>query len=147
MTSLWNWSGCPPGRIQRMHLHGTSLSIIGMHHYRSSRPLRPRSSRQFMPLRSWDLLREPLAVAAHTACEHVRTLESSRVFICSGAGPACGENDTSQTRIGRGLCCKKQRVKGMRLRTGPALIPSSLIRVGSARRWGWLSLWYRQPDK
>ena len=40
------------GRIQRMPLHGTNRSKIGMHHYRSSRLLRPQSSRQFMPLRN-----------------------------------------------------------------------------------------------
>ena len=50
-----------------------------------------------------NLSHEPLLAAAHTACEHVRTLESSGVFNCSGAGPACGENEASQTNVGRGL--------------------------------------------
>ena len=36
----------------------------------------------------------------HTACEHVRTLESSGVFNCSRAGPARGENEPY---VGRGL--------------------------------------------
>ena len=48
-----------------------------------------------------DLLREPPSAAAHTACEHVRTLESYRVFNCSGAGPDCGENEASKTYIGQ----------------------------------------------
>ena len=73
MTLLWNWSGCPPGRIQRMPLHGTSPSITGMHHYRSSRPFRPRSSRQFMPLRNWicSVSRcRPRRIQSGNMCEH-----------------------------------------------------------------------------
>ena len=38
-----------------------------------------------------DLLREPLSVAAHTAGEHVRKLESSGAFSCSKTKPACVE--------------------------------------------------------
>ena len=38
-----------------------------------------------------NLLREPLSAAVLTACEHVRTLESSGVFNCSGACLALGE--------------------------------------------------------
>ena len=43
-----------------------------------------------------DLLREPLSVAAHTAGEHVRELESSGAFSCSEIKPACAENETSE---------------------------------------------------
>ena len=45
-------------------------------------------------------LREPLLTAAHTACEHVRTLESSGVFNCSRAGSVRGENEPY---VARGL--------------------------------------------
>ena len=83
VTLRWNWYGCPPGRILRIPLHGRSRSIIGMHHHRSSRSLRPRSSRHFMPFRN-----RICSVNRHrprrTAC--VRTLESSGVFSCSGSG-------------------------------------------------------------
>ena len=43
-----------------------------------------------------DLLREPLSAAAHTACEHVRILESSGAFSCSGVRPAHVEIEASQ---------------------------------------------------
>ena len=42
-----------------------------------------------------DLLREPLSAAAHTACDYVRTLESSGAFSCSELKPAYVEKETS----------------------------------------------------
>ena len=119
-----------------MLLHGTSLTVIGMHHYRSSSRLRPRSSRL-------DLLREPLYSSAHTACEHVPTLESSGDFNCSGGGPACGEIGASRTYIERWLSTLSNEIKEMRLQTGSAPIPSSSLRVGSERRLGPPCLWDR----
>ena len=52
-------------------------------------------------LAEMDLLREPLSAAAHTPCEHVRSLESSGVFNCSEAGPVCVEHDASQPCVGK----------------------------------------------
>ena len=43
-----------------------------------------------------DLLREPLSVAAHTAAEHVRELESSGAFSCLKTKPVYVENAPSQ---------------------------------------------------
>ena len=54
-------------------LHGTSLSTIGMHHYRSFRPLRPRSSHQRTPLRKWISSVnhcQPRRIQPVNVCEH-----------------------------------------------------------------------------
>ena len=76
MILRWYWSGCTPGRIQRMPLHGIPrLPLLPTAVFASEHALV-----------DMDLLREPLSAAAHAACEHVRTLESSRVFNRLGAG-------------------------------------------------------------
>ena len=46
-----------------------------------------------------DLLREPLSVAAHTAGEHVRELESSGAVSCTKTKPVYVENAPSQAAI------------------------------------------------
>ena len=51
-------------------------------------------------LAEMNLLREPLSTAAHTACEHVRTLESSGILNRSGAGTLHGEDDGSRACVG-----------------------------------------------
>ena len=99
MTLRWNLPGCPPGPIQRMPLHGTSRSTIGMHRYRSSRPLRPRSSRFFMPLRNWicSVNRgRPRRIQPVNMCEH--SSHPAGVINCSGAGPVCGESEASHRK-------------------------------------------------
>ena len=50
-------------------------------------------------LAEMNLLREPVSAAAHTACEHVRTVELSEILSRSGAGTVCGEDDTSQSCV------------------------------------------------
>ena len=157
VTLRWNWYGCKHGRIQRVLLHGTNRSKTG---YASlpKLPLPPTAVfASVHALAKLNLLREPLSAAAHTACEHVRTLESSGVFNCSRAGPA---RDGHKPYVGRGLSTPPgerrwppESVKNswseegaenqkMGLRTaptrhaGPATIPSRLLRVGSVRRLG-----------
>ena len=75
-TLRWNWRGRVCAFIQ---------SIFGMHRCRRSLPLVVAFAS--VHVRSdLDLLREPLSAEAHTACEHVQTLEPSVVFSCSGVG-------------------------------------------------------------
>ena len=82
-----------------------------------------------------NLLREPLSAAAHTACEHVRTLESSRVFHCSRAGPARGEHEHYVGR-GHSTPSNERRIKKMGLRTAPTrLAGPAARRLGSPCPW------------
>ena len=124
--------------------------------YASLPKLRPPPTAVFAPvhpLAELNLLREPLSAAAHAACEHARTLESSGVFNCSRVCLAPGEN---APYVERALCTPSnerrwppESAKNRWSEEGSenqkdgapnsATITSSLFRVGSVRCLGSLA--------
>ena len=98
VMSHWSWywvrtylgtsSQCPP--------HGASRSKVGMPLFHSFL-FTPTAVLAAAPaLSKLDLFREPLSVAAHTAGEHVRELESSGAVSCLKTKPVYVENAPSQ---------------------------------------------------
>ena len=100
MTLHWSWYGCTWANPADAPSRGKPIES-----WYASLPKLPSTPTGLFAsdhvLSELDLLREPLSVAAHTAGEHVRELESSGTFSCSEAKPAHVETATSQvTRAG-----------------------------------------------
>ena len=137
----------PTWRIQRMPFHRTSRSKIGILRFRSCHLHRPRSSRQFMPLRNW--------ICSVNRCRPRRIQPVNMCGRSDHPGSSTAREQvlpvvkmkprkpTSDDRLKTVDAMKKHRIKNMELRTSPAPSASPSLRVGSVHRLGSPCLWNR----
>ena len=149
--------GAHLGESGRCTPHETNRVKVGVHRCQSFPPAQTAVFASAHALSELDLLREPLSAAAHAAGERVRKLESSGAFSCSKiklpmlnlklrSWPTLVEASPRLQMCGNCLVRASKTIgrtgqtDGQLIRpthhAGLATIPSSFLRVGSARRLG-----------